>query len=150
MEKYKSFAQSLYSLGNVDYSVLLNNCTSVEYIILSKIDMCITEDVLEYVNVTQLSEKLGVSMPAVSRVLKSLEGKRYIERNVDIFCRRNTRVKITKEGKKELLKCQNNLDKFFSEIFSDLDEKEQEMMSKSFEIMCERMHSKIKKYKEGL
>ena len=150
MEKYKSFAQSLYSLGNVDYSVLLNNCTSVEYIILSKIDMCITEDVLEYVNVTQLSEKLGVSMPAVSRVLKSLEGKRYIERNVDIFCRRNTRVKITKEGKKELLKCQHNLDKFFSEIFSDLDEKEQEMMSKSFEIMCERMHSKIKKYKEEL
>ena len=148
MENYKAFTQSLYSLGNIDFSVLLNNCTSVEYVVLSKLEMCMTDENLDYVNVTQLSVKLGVSVPAVSRVLRSLEEKKYIERNVDIFCRRNTRVKLTKAGKKELSKCQNNLDKFFSEIFSDLEETEQKVMAHSFQIMCDRMQTKIKEYKE--
>lgn len=148
MENYKSFTQSIYSLGNIDFSILLNNCSSVEYVVLSKIDMCITDGNLEYVNVTQIADKLAVSLPAVSRVLKSLESKKYIERNVDIFCRRNTRVKITKDGKKELAKCQSNLDKFFSAVFFDLKSEEQKMMANLFQIICDRMQLKIKEYKE--
>ena len=147
MENYKTFIQSLYSLGNVDYSCLLNNCTMGEFIVLSKIDICMTDEKLEFVNVSKLAEKLNVSMPAVSRILKSLETKKFIERNVDIFCRRNTRVKITKKGKIEAGKCQKNIDDFFAQVFSDLNENEQKMMANSFQIMSQRMHEKMKEYK---
>ena len=147
MEKYKLFTQTLYSFGNIDYSVLLNDCTGVEYMVLSKIDECTNKSGAGYTNVTILSEELHVSLPAVSRALKRLEEKKFIERNVDIFCRRNTRVKLTNTGKIELTKCQTNLDDFFTELFNDMDESEQNVMLDSVQKMYKKVYENLQKHK---
>ena len=99
MHNFRNFTQIMYSFGNLDYSKCLNNCSQVEYIVLLKIEEYLEENKTNFVNVTKLSELLNVSTPAVSRVLKSLESKKYIARNIDVFCRRNTKIKITELGK---------------------------------------------------
>ena len=104
MHNFRNFTQIMYSFGNLDYSKCLNNCSQVEYIVLLKIEEYLEENKTNFVNVTKLSELLNVSTPAVSRVLISLEGKKYIARNIDVFCRRNTFVELTAKGKKVLEK----------------------------------------------
>jgi len=52
------------------------------------------------INVSELARKLGVSSPAVSRMLKYLESKQLIHRQADKMDRRNTCVFLTTEGYK--------------------------------------------------
>jgi len=52
------------------------------------------------INVSELAKKLGVSSPAVSRMLKYLESKRLIHRQADETDRRNTCVFLTTQGNK--------------------------------------------------
>lgn len=50
--------------------------------------------------VSELAKNLMVTTPAVSKVLKDMEEKGYIEREPDKNDRRNTIVKMTKEGER--------------------------------------------------
>lgn len=51
------------------------------------------------VNVTSLSEVLGVSTPAVSRILRSLEEKGFINRVTNKKNRRETYISLTEKGR---------------------------------------------------
>lgn len=132
-ESFTSFTQIMYSFGNLDYSKFLNNCSKVEYIVLLKINEYLEQEKVSFINVTKLSELLNVSTPAVSRVLKNLESKKYILRNIDVICRRNTRVKLTKLGKDELIKSNDRLNEIFNNYMLDLTKEEQEIFVKSVE-----------------
>ncbi len=143
MHKFRSFTQIMYSFGNLDYSKLLNNCSKVEYIVLLKIDEYLESNEKDYVNVTKLSEMLNVSPPAISRVLKSLEEKMYIIRNVDVFCRRNTRVKLTNLGKIELNKNNDKLNEIFNSFFFDLTIEEQNVFVNSVEKIYKIFYKKL-------
>ena len=143
MNKFRNFTQIMYSFGNLDYSKFLNNCSKVEYVVLLKIEEYMEENDVDYVNVTKVSEMLNVSTPAISRVLKSLENKKYIIRNVDIFCRRNTHVKLTELGKEELKNNNDKLNEIFDSYFLQLSEAEQEMfinsVEKMYKIFCNKL-----------
>ena len=143
MNKFRNFTQIMYSFGNLDYSKFLNNCSKVEYVVLLKIEEYMEENDVDYVNVTKVSEMLNVSTPAISRVLKSLENKKYIIRNVDIFYRRNTHVKLTELGKEELKNNNDKLNEIFDSYFLQLSEAEQEMfinsVEKMYKIFCNKL-----------
>ena len=143
MNKFRNFTQIMYSFGNLDYSKFLNNCSKVEYVVLLKIEEYMEENDVDYVNVTKVAEMLNVSTPAISRVLKSLENKKYIIRNVDIFCRRNTHVKLTELGKEELKNNNDKLNEIFDSYFLQLSEAEQEMfinsVEKMYKIFCNKL-----------
>ena len=143
MNKFRNFTQIMYSFGNLDYSKFLNNCSKVEYVVLLKIEEYMEENDVDYVNVTKVSEMLNVSTPAISRVLKSLENKKYIIRNVDIFCRRNTHVKLTELGKEELKNNNDKLNEICDSYFLQLSEAEQEMfinsVEKMYKIFCNKL-----------
>ena len=124
MDNFSSFTQIMYSFGNLDFSKLLNNISKSEYVVLSKIDEYIEMANIDYINVTKLSELMNVSVPAVSRVLKGLENKKYIVRNIDILCRRNTRVKLTEEGKVVLKESNDSLNDIFSDYLNELTDDE--------------------------
>lgn len=147
MEKHKCFASILYSFGNLDLSILLENISCAEYIILSKIEEYISKNDVEYIHVTKLSEELKVSTPAVSRILKGLENKKMINRTIDIFCKRNTRVRLTNEGKNKLEYCHKNLDNFFNEVFSEISQEEQQDIIDTFNNVYTRMYVNLQKYK---
>lgn len=53
----------------------------------------------KHITVNELASSINVSVPAVSRTLKNLENRRLIQRKINLDCRRNTFVTITKKGK---------------------------------------------------
>ncbi len=144
MNDFRSFTQIMYSFGNLDFSKFLNNCSKSEYVVLSKIDEYISENKVDCINVTKLSELLNVSTPAISRVLKSLESKKYIVRDIDIFCRRNTLVRLTDIGTEELKKCNDSLNSVFDNYFVNLSSEEQEnfiqSVEKLYKAFCNRIN----------
>ena len=143
MRDFRSFTQIMYSFGNLDFSKFLNNCSKSEYVVLSKIDEYISENKVDCINVTKLSELLNVSTPAISRVLKSLESKKYIVRDIDIFCRRNTLVRLTEIGIEELKKCNDSLNSVFDNYFVNLSSEEQENFIRSVEKLYKAFCNKI-------
>ena len=48
---------------------------------------------------SDIAKRLRITAPAVSKMLRSMEEKGYVERRVDEKDRRNTRVSITPDGK---------------------------------------------------
>ena len=62
--------------------------------------------------VTDLAKCRGSSSPAVSRTLRSLEEKGYIDRKTDTNDRRNTYVFLTKEGEKKRAEIAKNMEAF--------------------------------------
>jgi DNA-binding MarR family transcriptional regulator len=144
MRDVRSFTQIMYSFGNMDFSKFLNNCSKAEYVVLSKIDEYIEINKVDYINVTKLSELLNVSTPAISRVLKSLESKKYIIRDIDVFCRRNTLVRLTSIGNKELKDCNDKLKSVFDDCFNGLSSEEQTVfiysIEKVYKAFCTKIH----------
>lgn len=70
------------------------------------------------INVSDLAEELRISVPAVSKKLKSLETKGYVERVIDKNNRRNTFVLLTKEGQKKFDKAKKVMDEYMYRVFS--------------------------------
>ena len=94
-----------------------------------------------------LAEELKVSTPAVSRVLKSLEAKKLVNKTIDIFCKRNTKVKLTKQGLILVEKCYKKFDSFFEEIFKEMTTEEQEVIIDTLRNVYSKMHFNLQKYK---
>ena len=76
----------------------------------------------EQVKVSMLVEELNVNSTAVSRSLKILEERGYIERIVSRKDRRITYVKLTDLGEEELIKAEKKMDEFAEAVLSNLDE----------------------------
>ncbi|MBO5459397.1 MAG: winged helix DNA-binding protein, partial [Lachnospira sp.] len=74
------------------------------------------------VKVSMLVEELNVNSTAVSRSLKILEEKGYIERIVSKKDRRITYVKLTDAGAEELMKAEKKMDEFAEAVLSNLEE----------------------------
>ncbi len=53
-------------------------------------------------SVAEIAAQMGVSVPAVSRTLRSLQAKALIERTIDEDDRRSVRVTITEAGREQL------------------------------------------------
>lgn len=143
MNDFSSFTQIMYSFGNLDFSKLLNNISKGEYVVMLNIEEYIEENNVDYINVTKLAELVNVSVPAISRVLKSLESKKYIARDIDLLCRRNTRVKLTLKGKNTLKESNDILNEVFKEYTSELTKEEQDifvrLVEKIYKVFCKRI-----------
>lgn len=150
MRDFRSFTQIMYSFGNLDFSKFLNNCSKSEYVVLSKIDEYTEANKVDCINVTKLSELLNVSTPAISRVLKNLESKKYIIRDIDIFCRRNTLVRLTSIGTKELKDCNDKLNSVFDSYFNEMSSEEQETFIHSIEKVYKAFCTKIQELEGDL
>ena len=78
----------------------------------------------ENITVAQAAKQLGVPMPSVSRTLKALSQKGFIERYSDPDDRRAVRIKVTETGESELkehLKCVFSI---FDKAMCDFSDKE--------------------------
>lgn len=69
---------------------------------------------------SELSEALGSSKGRISSLLGVLEGKGYIERNIDKSNRRNILVTITDAGRKSVNADMNAIKKRLAGIFSEM------------------------------
>lgn len=106
-------------------SSILPGVSSVEMGTLKTIEHCRKEKEMDTkvtdakVTVSEVVRYMRVAAPAVSRTLRSLEEKNYVERMVCEGDRRNVYVRVTEEGKEILNEC----NRILSELLKSVTEK---------------------------
>lgn len=76
------------------------------------------------VSQSELSEKLGVTMPRIVAVINTLQKKKLIEKNVDSTDKRKSIISITNKGKDNIIKKKKDAIKFIENVIKELDEQE--------------------------
>lgn len=93
-EDYSAFLRSIQTINSMRMSLLIEGVTPAEFSLL----YCAGESA-QPVSVAQAAKRLGVSMPAVSRALKTLEGAQLIGRRTDTADRRSVLIELTEKGR---------------------------------------------------
>ncbi len=107
---------TFHSLTMLNFSPVLECVSQSEFFVLMAVDKLSSYSEKNTGKVSSIAEILHVSSPAISRTLTSLENKGYAVRCVDVQNRRNTGVKLTKEGMAVLHKECENVNGVFGEV----------------------------------
>ncbi len=104
-------------LNSITLNPLIDEINSSEYGILNIVFKMNNEKSNSLVKVSEISKKLNVSTPSVTKVLNSLEKKGFVIREIDKENRRNTFVYLTEKGVE--IKEQNDkiLAKFIENVY---------------------------------
>ena len=126
MNKLLSEVQNIFdAVKNIDISKIFKvDLSKSEYVLLRSIDDIYKAEVSKSVAVSAIVDKMEVSAQAISKCLKSLENKEYIERFSSREDRRRMEVKITKKGRQTLETVLENADKILKSVISGFEEKE--------------------------
>lgn len=127
------FLNSLIRLMNVKSNVLEKCSSSHSEIMLMYISLDWFTERGEYISAAQAAKMLGVSAPSVSRTLRNLEEKGFIERDLDKNDRRSVRIIITKEGER---KVQRVLDFIFGTLDNACGEFSDEELAAIVKLHC--------------
>lgn len=101
------------------------------------------------VRVSELSKESDLPMPAVSRILASLEKKGIIERHSDPDDRRSTFVYISEQGKKESDRITQTLNDFFTHVTERFGEEETRMYTALTRRLTDIMEEEIRACREA-
>lgn len=96
------FVNSLIRLMNIKSDILEECCASHSEITLLYFALERFAECGEHITAAQAAELLRVSAPSISRTLKNLEEKGFIERDTDKNDRRSVRIIVTKEGERRV------------------------------------------------
>lgn len=97
---------AMHIFSKINIGAVLGKLSQTEYLVIYFVRKHGEYDgsVSSGVNVTSLSEVLGVSTPAVSRILRSLEEKGFINRITNRRNRRETYISLTEKGREIYLR----------------------------------------------
>ncbi len=112
----------------IPFSLIFNNMSHGEFLLIAA--FCKYEEMNPDKNITvnELANELGVSIPAVSRMLRNMESKNLISREIDKDCRRNTIVIITEEGKQIFHSNKEKIRSIVTNIVENFTEQELNLM----------------------
>lgn len=101
---------------------------------------------------SDIAKRLRITAPAVSKMLRSMEEKGYVERRVDEKDRRNTRVSITPDGKEAEQQVRRQMQEFITGVIERLGEERTKelihLMNRYTEIMQEENQNRKRKKQE--
>ena len=97
------------------------------------------------VKVSDIAKYLELSAPAVSRTMKSLEEKEYIERHTDKQDRRNIIVKLTSKGEDRQKIWMKEFEEFSEAVFTRLGEAKSNQLLEDLEVFVQASKDEIKK-----
>ena len=103
----------------LNFSDIIQGCSQGEFWMLLSIDELSKESESGKVMVNKLADKMHISVPAVSKMLKNLDNKKLIKRVTDVFCRRITYVIFTAKGNKVLNSNIELIKNLFIKAFGD-------------------------------
>ncbi|MDE7361300.1 MAG: MarR family transcriptional regulator [Oscillospiraceae bacterium] len=115
------YMQRLMSLGQ---RIISSGCASQSEIVLVHCALDHDREHGENITVAQAAKKLGVPMPSISRSLRSLTEKGFVERYNDPADRRAVRVRVTKRGENELKRVLENIFSVFDKAMCDFSDEE--------------------------
>ena len=150
MEKNKERVINLmYKFNNIPLNDLLIDLSKSEFITLGSMKSFMEKNNMDKMNVNQIATLMNVSLPAVSRMLRNLEQRRLIKRNIDLFCRRNTFVSFTKKGLDLYLTNNQIMTHVLENAFKNISEREKEIIFKSYESFYNSLQDEVNKKIEG-
>lgn len=114
----QDITETLIMLKSIRLSHIIAGITPNEYISLRIIQALINKSQGDGVHISQIGSELEISAPAVSKMLKGLEEKGLIRREVDFENRRNTFVFLTKKGIAIKANADNSLNAFFKNVYA--------------------------------
>lgn len=98
---------AIKKLHSISLNPLITGLNSSEYFLLKILIRLLESSSNNSVHVSDITKKLNISAPSVTKILNGLEKRELITREIDKQNRRNTLVCITEKG--TLLKKQNDL-----------------------------------------
>lgn len=104
----------------------------------------------EGIYVSEIARNLKISTPAVSKMLKGLEEKKYIERKTDQKDRRNTIVLVTERGKKARKRVFDEMDVFLKQTIEQLGEENTRELVRLLERYTEIVREESMKLKKKM
>lgn len=102
-EEYSRFLLDLQKLCNLDLGALIIGMTPGELALVYNAALCSKLSGGDMLTVAEMAESLHVSVPAISRTLKNLENKGFVERIADECDRRSIRISVTESGRELLM-----------------------------------------------
>ena len=132
------FLEILHELARLNLGGTLRAVTQGEFFLLSIVRRFgdYVENRANSVNVSRLAGVLEVTPASVSRTLRGLEGRGYLERVTDPENRRNTYVKLTEKGHALFLKENELVERLAGRVFVRMGEENMRTLRE----LSERLH----------
>ncbi len=149
-EMQEEMFRAMFRLKQLNMGGMLKEISVGEYKILEMCSGCPQCGARENgIYVSSMAAQMKVSSPAVSRLLKSMEGKDYIVRHADEKDRRNTRVFITEAGLKKRNECRGVLWNYTDRVIERMGMGNMLQLLNLFNQMVDVMEDELKKTEKG-
>ena len=116
---YEDLFRAMNQFHKLRFSDMMPNMSKADFIVMNVIMKKGQEDKM---TISELAATARMLPSAISRTLKGLEEKGYVERTVNKQDRRNTYVELTEEGKRQTCSVKEELFEFGKTVMSKLDE----------------------------
>lgn len=146
MSYSQKFAAIIARLHKLKLSNMLTGISEIEFKTMSAISRISKSG---DVKVSDIARYLELSAPAVSRTMKSLEEKEYIERHTDKQDRRNTFVKLTAKGEEQLKAWMKIFEEFSEAIFARLGDEKSNQLLEDLEAFVKASKEEMKAREEA-
>ncbi|NLL77949.1 MAG: MarR family transcriptional regulator [Clostridiales bacterium] len=128
------------------YEILFHDISRREYDMLTVMERYLKEnDERKGMYVWELAKALHISSPAVSKMIRALEERGYVERDVDKEDRRNTYVYMTDIGKESRAQNKKKIDALMKKVLICMGEKNM----KEFIMLCNLLEDIIEEELKG-
>lgn len=118
---YEELFRAMSQFRKLKFNDMFPNINQAEFFTMS---MIMDKEENGKITISELATKAHVLPPAMSRTLRGLENKGYVERNVNKQDRRNTYVELTEQGKKITLQTRTSMCEFGRAVMEQVDEDE--------------------------
>lgn len=146
MSYSQKFAAIIARMHKLKFGNMLTGISEIEFKTMSAISrISMSGDV----KVSDIARYLELSAPAVSRTMKSLEEKEYIERHTDKQDRRNTFVKLTKKGEEQQKAWMKSFEEFSEAIFARLGDEKSNQLLEDLEAFVKASKEEMKAREEA-
>ncbi len=118
---YEDLFRAMNQFHKLKFSDMMQNMSKADFIVMNVIMNKGKEDKM---TISELAAIARMLPSAISRTLKGLEEKGYVERTINKQDRRNTYVELTEEGKKQTREVRQVMRGFGKTVMAKLDEHE--------------------------
>lgn len=146
MSYSQKFAAIIARMHKLKFGNMLTGVSEIEFKTMSAISRISKSG---DVKVSDIARYLELSAPAVSRTMKALEEKEYIERQTDKQDRRNTFVMLTTKGEEQQKTWMKSFEEFSEAIFARLGDEKSNQLLEDLEAFVKASKEEMKAREEA-